>query len=253
MKRFASKTAVVTGGNSGIGRAAALQFAQEGARVAILARTAATGREVVDEIRAFGGDAAFFQVDVAQPDQVRAAMNGVLERFGSFEVAFNCSGTSGEGKPFHQLDEAEFDQVLKTNLYGVFHCMKHEIDHFISRGGGGAIVNCASTSGLVGLPALAAYNASKHAVVGLTKSVALDYGRQGIRVNAVCPGGVLTPMLAEYMEKNPQLLAGINAAHPIGRMARPEEVTGLVLWLCSEEASNVIGQAYAVDGGYTTQ
>jgi NAD(P)-dependent dehydrogenase (short-subunit alcohol dehydrogenase family) len=252
MKRFESKTVIVTGGNSGIGRTTALRFAAEGAKVAIIARTTDTGNAVVREIQASGGDAAFFQADVSSAAQVDSAMDAVLKRYGSFQMAFNCSGITGEGKLFQDLSAEEFDRVVKTNLYGVFHCMKREIAHYISQGSG-VIVNCASTSGLVGFPFLGAYNASKHAVLGLTKSVALDYAQQGIRVNAVCPGGVMTTMLADYLERNPDLRAKINAAHPIGRMARTEEVAGLVLWLCSDEASNIIGQSYAVDGGYTVQ
>jgi NAD(P)-dependent dehydrogenase (short-subunit alcohol dehydrogenase family) len=252
MKRFDSKTVIVTGGNSGIGRTAALRFAAEGAKVAIVARTASSGNGVVDEIHGGGGDAAFFQADVSDATQVGRAMDGILDRYGAFQIAFNCSGFSGEGKPFHEVSAADFDAVVKTNLYGIFYCMKREITHFVSQGSG-VVVNCASTSGLVGLPFLGAYTASKHGVIGLTKSVALDYAQRGIRVNAVCPGGVVTDMLSGYLEKNPDQLARINAAHPMGRMAKPDEIAGLVLWLCSDEASNVTGQAYAVDGGYTVQ
>jgi NAD(P)-dependent dehydrogenase (short-subunit alcohol dehydrogenase family) len=252
MKRFSSTTVVITGGNSGIGRTAALRFAAEGANVAIIARTADTGNAVVQEIAEGGGEACFFQADVADAVQVDRAYDAILARFGSFHAAFNCSGVTGQGKLFHEVTAEEFDRVVQTNLYGVFHCMKREIAHFVAKKGG-VIVNCASTSGLVGFPYLSAYNASKHAVLGLTKSVALDYAKLGIRVNAVCPGGVMTSMLAGYLEENPDLLSKINSSHPMGRMATTDEVAGLVLWLCSDEAANVIGQSYAIDGGYTVQ
>jgi NAD(P)-dependent dehydrogenase (short-subunit alcohol dehydrogenase family) len=252
MQRFVGKTAIVTGGNSGIGRDAALRFAAEGAQVAILARNAQSGCEVVREIEGNGGVAMFAPADVGDGAQVAAAMAAVVERFGGFEIAFNCSGITGIGKPLDMVGEDEFDAVVKTNLYGTFYCMKQQIAHFLSRRGG-VIVNCASTSGLVGLPGLGAYCASKHGLLGLTKSVALDYAQRGIRVNAVCPGGVMTPMLSDYLADRPEERSAIDAAHPIGRMAEPGEVTGLVLWLCSDEASNVIGQSFSVDGGYTTR
>jgi NAD(P)-dependent dehydrogenase (short-subunit alcohol dehydrogenase family) len=250
MQRFENKTVIVTGGNSGIGEAAALRYASEGARVAIIARNAETGEAVVQAIHTKGGTALFAKADISDPAQVREAMQTVLDRFGGFDIAFNCSGISSGAKPFAEVGEADFDAIIKTNLYGTFYCMQHEIAHFVEKGSG-VIVNCASTSGLVGLPNLAAYCASKHGVIGMTKSVALDYAAKGIRVNAVCPGGVKTKMLQAYFDTYPEAETGINAAHPVGRMATPEEVASLVLWLSSDEASNVVGQAYAVDGGYT--
>jgi NAD(P)-dependent dehydrogenase (short-subunit alcohol dehydrogenase family) len=252
MQRFAGKTVIVTGGNSGIGRDAALRFAEEGAQVAILGRNAESGGAVVAEIEGKGRTAFFAQADVGDSAQVGAATAAVADRFGGFEIAYNCSGITGIGKPLDMVGEDEFDAVVKTNLYGTFYCMKQQVSHFLTRGGG-VIVNCASTSGLIGLPGLGAYCASKHGVLGLTKSVALDYAQRGIRVNAVCPGGVSTSMMSAYLADHPEEKQGIDAAHPIGRMAEPGEITGLVLWLCSDEASNVIGQSFAVDGGYTAR
>jgi NAD(P)-dependent dehydrogenase (short-subunit alcohol dehydrogenase family) len=252
MKRFENKTVIVTGGNSGIGRATALRFAQEGAQVAIIARTAMTGNEVVTEIRSKGGEAAFFQADISNACQVQDVFKQILDRYDSFQAAFNCSGFSGAAKPFDKVGDAEFDEVIKTNLYGLFHCMKHEIVHFL-RQSCGSIVNCSSVAGLIGVPELAAYNASKHAVIGFTKSVALDYAKLGIRVNAICPGGVMTTMMAEHAKNVPDYIAQMNAVHPLGRVGRPEEIAGIVLWLCSEDASFVTGQAYAIDGGYTVR
>ena len=250
MKRFENKVAIVTGGNAGIGRAAAVRFADEGAKVAILARTAASGEEVVRDIIGKGGDAVFFQTDVADEKQVDAAMAGVLKRYGEFHVAFNCSGISGEAKPFHQIDTAAFDHIVKTNLYGTFYCMKHEIAQFLKQGSG-AIVNCGSVSSLVGVAGLSPYSASKHALAGITKSVALDYAAQGIQINLICPGGTATTMMSAYLESNPALRDAMNAAHPRGKLASPEEIVGLVMWLCSDDARNVVGQVFAIDGGYT--
>lgn len=253
MQRFLDKTVIVTGGNSGIGRTAALKFAQEGARVAIVARSAEKSASAVAEIEAAGGVAAFFRADVSRSAEVADAVQDVVARFGRFHAAFNCSGYAGDARSFEALTEEHFDEVVKVNLYGVFHCMKHEVAHFLENGEGGVILNCASTSGLVGLLNYAQYSASKHAVIGLTKSAALDFAARGIRINAICPGGVGTTMLDDFLKANPAMLERVNRLHPIGRMARAEEVANLVLWLCSDESTNVIGQAWAVDGGYTAQ
>jgi NAD(P)-dependent dehydrogenase (short-subunit alcohol dehydrogenase family) len=252
MSTFSGKIALVTGGNSGIGRATAIRFATEGADVAIVARNAAAGQAVVQEIEALGRHASFHQADVAEAEQLQAAMNEILSRYGRIDVAFNNAGMSGSAAKFDAVSVEEFERVMRTNVMGVYHCMQLEIGHFLERGTSGAIVNCASISGLVGVPNQSAYSASKHAVVGLTKSVALEYAAAGIRINAICPGGVITPMLKNYLRALPP---GTEAASPppIGRPARAEEIAGLVTWLCSDDASYVVGQAYAIDGGYTVK
>jgi len=251
LKRFQGKTAIVTGGSSGIGKATAFKFAQDGASVAIMARNDRAGRSVVDEINAAGGNASFHQADVGVAGDVTSAMHDIVALYGRVDIAFNNAGTSGGVDAFDAVTETEFDIVLKTNLFGVFHCMRHQIQHFLENDIPGAIVNCSSVSGIVGIPYQSAYCASKHAVVGLTKSVALEYAGAGIRVNAVCPGGIATPMLKRYIRQLPKDKAQLLGFPPVGRGGDPHEVAGLVTWLCSEEATYVVGQAYVIDGGYT--
>jgi NAD(P)-dependent dehydrogenase (short-subunit alcohol dehydrogenase family) len=251
-KRFFGRTAIVTGGNSGIGKATAIRFARDGAIVAIMARDKATGDATVEEIRAFGGQASFHKADITNASEVESAMNDILGRYERVDMAFNNAGYSGGVNSFDELTADEFDKVVQTNLYGIYHCMKRQIRHFLDKGVKAAIVNCASASGLVGFPFQSAYCASKHAVVGLTKSVALEYASQGIRINAICPGGVVTPMFKDYLRQLHNKKADSLTPPPIGRAASPEEIANIVTWLCSDEASYVVGQAYAVDGGYTT-
>lgn len=250
-KRFQGKTVIVTGGNSGIGKATALKFAQDGANVAIMARNDQAARSVVEEIKTAGGNASFHRADVAVASDVASAMHDIVALHGRVDMAFNNAGTSGGVEAFDAVTETEFDVVLKTNLFGVFLCMKQQIRHFLENDIPGAIVNCSSVSGIVGVAYQSAYCASKHAVIGLTKSVALEYAGSGIRVNAVCPGGVETPMLKRYIRRLPKDKVRSLGFPPVGRGGDPNEVAGLVTWLCSDEASYVVGQAYAIDGGYT--
>lgn len=245
---------MVSGGSSGIGKATAIRLAKEGAAVAILARNEPAGVATAEEINQAGGAASFHAADISDPTQVDAAIDAILARYGKLDIAFNNAGSSGGVEPFHEVSFAAFDQVMRTNIYGLYYCMSRQIAHFLQRQANGAIVNCSSVSGLVGVPYQSAYCASKHAVIGLTKSVAIEYAAKGIRINAICPGGVATPMLKDYMRqlaKTPQPDA--LTPPPIGRGAAPAEVANLVAWLCSDEASYVVGQAYAVDGGFTTR
>lgn len=251
--RFVGKTAMVTGGNSGIGKSTAINFARDGAKVAIVARDETSGEASVAEIRAAGGEASFFRADVGNRKDVESAMRDILATYGRVDCAFNNAGAAGGISTFDAVSHEEFVSIFQTNLFGTVHCMQLQIRHFLDYGSGGAIVNCASVSGLVGVPYQSAYCASKHAVVGLTKSVALEYAEKGIRVNAICPGGVATPLLKNYVRQLPPGKRAALEPPPIGRTATPSEIADVVTWLCSDESSYVIGQAFAVDGGYTAR
>ena len=246
------KVALVTGGASGIGRATALAFMREGARLMIADINEAGGRETVDLIVKGGGKALFTKADVTQGPVVQALVAKTVEAYGRLDCAFNNAGI---GSPARTLTadcpDEHWDQVLAINLTGVWLCMKHEIQHMLSQGGG-AIVNTASVAGLAGLRYASAYVASKHGVVGITKTAALEYAQRGIRVNAVCPGYIETPMTAPG-RSDPERMAQMIAQEPIGRVGQPEEVAEAVIWLCSGAASFVTGHSMTVDGGFTAQ
>lgn len=252
MKRFEKMTVIVTGGNSGIGRAAAVQFAAEGAKVAIMARNEQTGREVVDEICSTGGVASFYRADVSIESQVEEAHAGIIRDYGQFHAAFNNSGIAGGAQQFQELDTATFDQIMKTNAYGTFWCMRAQIKHFLDNKIPGSIVNCASVAGVLGRRYMASYVASKHAMVGLTRAAALETAPHGIRVNAVCPGATETPTLNAFINiVPPEEKAHILAEIPRGKMASSEELASLAVYLCSRLAANITGQAILSDGGQT--
>jgi NAD(P)-dependent dehydrogenase (short-subunit alcohol dehydrogenase family) len=246
--QFDSKVALVTGGNSGIGRAAAVAFAREGARVVIAARRVLEGEETVRMIQEAGGHALFVQTDVSQGDAVEAMLQRTLEAYGRLDYAFNNAGIAVLA-PFIEVTEADFDRVIGINLKGVWLCMKAEIRQMLTQGGG-AIVNMSSGYGLVSSSlGVSAYTASKHGIIGLTKAAALEYAKAGIRVNAVVPGWIRTPRVDEVLEYAPQLEARILDHKPGGRMGRPEEVAEAVVWLCSDAASFVTGHSMLIDGG----
>ena len=250
-KRFESRVALVTGGTSGLGRDAALAFAREGARVVISGRRREPGAETVALIKEQGGEAKYVQADVAQPGDAEAMVRTCVETYGGLDYAFNNAGIEG-GAMIHiaDCDPAVWDRVIGTNLTGVFLSMKYEIQAMLQRGGG-AIVNNSAVAGYKSSKVVgAAYVASKHGVNGLTKTGALEYADQGIRVNAVCPAMIRTPMSEQTLLKDPALEQRAIGLHPIGRIGRPEEVSALVLWLCSDEASFVTGTAIPVDGGF---
>lgn len=247
---FEGKTALVTGAASGIGRETALEFARHGAKV-IVSDISPDGEQVASAISAAGGDALFVQSDVSKTSDVQTLIERAVSHFGRLDIAVNNAGIDPEVAPVAEWDEAVFTRIMSVNLQGVFLCMKYEIEQMLTQGGG-AIVNVASVASLVGVPNKPAYTASKHAVLGLTRASALQYGQAGIRVNAVCPGGVDTPILHGNLS-GPADLAGVDASHPIGRMGQPADIASAILWLASDRAEFIIGHALAVDGGLVAQ
>jgi NAD(P)-dependent dehydrogenase (short-subunit alcohol dehydrogenase family) len=241
---------VVTGASSGIGRAAALALAAEGARVALGARRLAEGEETARLVREAGGEAVFVETDVRHSDQVQRLIQTAVDRWGKLDCAFNNAGVEGDMfVPTADYSESTWEQVIAINLTGVFLSMKYEIRHMLQHGGG-AIVNMSSVAGLVGGPVGIAYYASKHGVVGMTRAAAIEYGKLGIRVNAVCPAVIETDMAHRGFDQMWERLAGM---HPIGRIGKAGEVADSVVWLCSDRASFVTGHALPVDGGRLAQ
>jgi NAD(P)-dependent dehydrogenase (short-subunit alcohol dehydrogenase family) len=246
------KTAIVTGASAGIGQATALALAAAGAAVVVADIDAMRGEEVAAAIRAHGQRAVFVATDVRDDAQVAAMVARAVEEFGGLDVAFNNAGVEGTPAVTHECSRENWDRTLAINLTGVWTCMRHEIPRMLERGGG-SIVNCSSVAGLVGFTTIPAYTASKHAVVGLTRTAALEYAEQGIRVNAVCPGVIDTEMVARFTGGRPEAAAAMVATEPVGRLGRPEEIADAVVWLCSDRSSFVTGQAIAVDGGFVAR
>jgi len=251
MNQFTGKVVLVTGGNAGIGRAAAIAFAKQGAKVVISGRREKEGREVLHEIKDSDGDAIFVKSDVSKESDVRAMVERTLATFGRLDCAFNNAGIEQALTPLPDQTEEAYDQIMNTNVKGVWLSLKHEIPAML-RTGGGAIVNNSSVAGLIGFPLAPVYVASKHAVTGLTKSVALEYAKQNVRVNAVAPGPIDTRMFRDFAS-SPEVRRTLESAQPMGRVGQPEEIASTVLWLCSDSASFVTGQTFPIDGGYTTQ
>ena len=245
--RFTGKVALVTGAASGIGRAAALAFAAEGARVAVLDRSEDALRGTADALVKAGGEVLAIACDVSRPQEVEAALARVVERFGRLDCAFNNAGVENKAAPLHEIEIEEWDRILDINLRGTFLCMKHEIAQML-RQGGGVVVNTASGAGVRGVAGGASYAASKHAMIGMTKSAALDYARRNIRVNCVLPGNVATPMMDRFTDGDIQKAIDLE---PVGRLGQPEEIAEAVLWMCSDLGAFVTGAAIAVDGGWS--
>lgn len=243
------KTVLVTGGASGIGRAAAHIFADEGAVVAICDIDAAGAAQTVETIREAGGSANFFECDVTLAPAVEAMIDAVVSEHGRLDGAFNNAGIEGIAGLTADYEESEWDRVLAVNLKGIWLCMKYEI-RAMKRLAGGAIVNTSSALGKVGIANLPAYVASKHGVIGVTRAAALDHANDGIRINAVAPGVIDTPLMTRRIEEMPEIEAPLRAAHPVGRLGKPDEVGAAAAWLLSDRASFVHGEVLSVDGGY---
>jgi NAD(P)-dependent dehydrogenase (short-subunit alcohol dehydrogenase family) len=242
------KVALITGGTSGIGRDAAVLFAKAGAKVVIAGRREVEGKETVEMVRAAGGDGVFVKADVSKAAEVDALVQRTVEKFGRLDVAFNNAGIEGTWVPVIEQSEEDWDRTIDINLKGVWLCLKYEIQQMLKQGGGGAIVNMSSAAGFVGLAGAATYCASKHGVLGLTKTAALETARAGIRVNAVCPAVIETPM-AERAYADPGVNKFVRGLHPMGRFGRAEEIAEAVLWMCSDRASFMTGQSLVLDGG----
>ncbi len=250
--RVDGKIALVTGAGSGIGRATALVFAREGAKVVVADVVVDGGEETVRQIKAAGGEALFIKADMAKAAEVEAMVQKAVTTYGRLDCAHNNAGIEGATGKTADYREEDWDRVIRVNLTGVWFCMKYEISQMLKQGGG-AIVNTASDAGLLGVPQMPAYVASKHGVVGLTKTAALEYAKSGIRVNAVCPGVIKTPMVERITGQRAGRAERMAAIEPVGRMGKPEEIAEAVVWLCSEAASFVTGLPMSVDGGIAAQ
>jgi NAD(P)-dependent dehydrogenase (short-subunit alcohol dehydrogenase family) len=247
---FAGKVVLVTGASAGIGRATALAFGRAGASVVIADTSVDGGHATAAMIVEAGGKALYVNANVTRAAEVEALVEKTVNYYGRLDCAVNNAAIEEEPQDLADGDEAQFDRIMDVNVKGVWLCMKYQLRKMTEQGDG-VIVNMASTAGLVGMPSRAIYAASKHAVVGLTKTAAVEYARSGIRINSLCPGAVRTPMLARALEREPSMEKKLKAAHPMGRLAEPAEIANAVMWLCSEQSSFVTGHQLAIDGGLT--
>ena len=245
---FKGKVSLITGGSYGIGRTTAIAFANAGAQVVIA--DIESNNETLRAIRQAGTEPVFMQCDVSKADQVQSMIQEIIKKFGRLDFAFNNAGIEGDNGPLQECSLENWDRVLNVNLRSVFLCMKEQIPLMRSQGSG-VIVNCASVAGMMGFTNLPAYVASKHGVIGITRAAALENAKQGIRINAICPGVIRTPMVERVTKGDPEVEASYTAMEPVGRMGEPNEIASAVLWLCSPDASFVTGAAIPVDGGMT--
>lgn len=252
MTTFNGKVALVTGGTSGMGKAAAIALAKSGAKVVVAGRRQVEGEEVIREIQTAGGEGFFVTTDVSKEADVQNLIEKIITSYGRLDIAFNNAGVEQDPAPLTEQTEEIYDRIMDINVKGVWLSLKHEIPAML-KNGGGAIVNNSSIVGLVGAATVPIYAASKHAVEGLTKSVALEYAKSGIRVNAVSPGPIQTEMFDRFADINPAAGEYFKTATPMGRIGQAEEVVNAVLWLVSDASSYVTGQSISVDGGYTAQ
>ncbi|MGP0020257.1 MAG: SDR family oxidoreductase [Candidatus Sulfotelmatobacter sp.] len=243
------KVGLVTGGTSGIGRETAVLFAKNGVKVAVAGRREQEGEKTIELIHATGGEGQFVKADVSKASEVEELIQKVVERFGRLDVAFNNAGVEGVWAPLAQQTEEDFDRTINVNLKGVWLCLKYEIQQMLKQGTGGAIVNMASIMGLVGGAGSSAYSASKHGVIGLTQSAALENAKRKVRVNAVCPGFIETPMTDRTL-RAPMAHKYVVSCHPVGRLGNSTEIAEAVVWMCSDRASFMTGQAMVLDGGF---
>jgi NAD(P)-dependent dehydrogenase (short-subunit alcohol dehydrogenase family) len=248
---YAGKVVLVTGAASGLGRAMALAFGRAGACVVIADNSVDGGHMTAALIVEAGGKALFVKTNVTVAVEVDALIDKAVSHYGRVDVAVNNAGIEDEALPLADGGDDQYDRIMNVNVKGVWLCMKSQLRQMLKQEGGGAICNVADAGGLVAAPNRAIYSASKHAVVGLTKTAAVEYAKSGIRVNSLCPGAVKTPMLARMLEREPGRDKKLKAAHPMGRIAEPAEVASAALWLCSEQASFVTGHQLAIDGGLT--
>jgi NAD(P)-dependent dehydrogenase (short-subunit alcohol dehydrogenase family) len=245
------KIAIVTGGSSGIGRATAVALAKEGVRVVVAARRSKEGEETVKLVKEAGSDGIFVKTDVTNEDDVKSLVEKTVKTYGRLDCAFNNAGIAETLTPLIGQTSGVFDQIINVNVRGVWLSMKYEIPQML-KNGGGAIVNMSSVAGVIGMPQMPIYVASKHAVLGLTKSAALEYAKSGIRINAVAPGAIETEMY-EQVAGDKQFRETINAMHPIGRIGQPQEVANAVVWLLSDKASFITGHTTLIDGGMVSR
>lgn len=248
MAKLDGKVAIVTGAASGIGRASAQAFAREGAKVVVADVTVQGGEETIQLIKDAGGEATFVKADVSKATEVEELIERTVKEHGRLDCAFNNAGIEGAQAPTHECTEENWDRTIAINLKGVWLCMRYEIPRMLERGGG-SIVNCSSVAGVIGFPNLPAYCASKGGINQLTRTAALEYATSGIRVNAICPGVIDTPMVKRFTADNAEAQAGFLTMEPVGRLGKPEEIAEAALWLCSDDASFVTGHPLVVDGG----
>ncbi len=249
---FKNQTAFITGASTGIGRATALAFAACGARVALADVNEGAGKEIKSQIENQGGEALFIKCDVSLSQDVERALQMTLERWGSLDFAFNNAGIEGASAATSEMSESEWDRVISVNLKGIWLCLRAQIPLMLKKGSG-SIVNCSSIAGLVGFQGASAYVASKHGVIGLTKTAALELAKTGVRVNVVCPGVIETPMIERVTHGEAQVTKQLVQGEPMGRMGKPEEIAAAVLWLSSKQSTFVTGHALVVDGGWVAQ